>query len=382
MSNDSQDNQCNSDNLLTQKHPTEDREWNEVKILSKDPKVQKKIERRIQRNRTSQEILDKTEAVTRNIQIENTKETKRGLPEFKFTKPSTLYTDAIQDGIQLEKDKLDLIRPPKDTSTLSLSEIKKIDKTLKEEDWEQVYLAFAKSGEPYKIAKQTKLPIHSVKHLLHKGIEHINLPPILEQAVDYEEVQRTIAKQRNRRANEIINRQDPKVAQVIQERVTQDAAASQRLLEQAVEGGELISQFVKTLNQNIQEGTASLAIPEFITPQVLETLSKVLDAHSRTMERAIKMTRLTAGESTDIIEHQTVALLASLTTSELIEAERTGKLPKRLTARISGSDPLDISNKDNLSNADNNKDKESHVIEADYSSFADEISYLGKLEDE
>lgn len=211
------------------------------------------------------------------------------------------------------------------------------EQSLERGDWEAVVAMFQHSGKPEVIATQTGLDQKQVKHLLEYGLRRLGLPSVQEYTVDQAKLQLDTAKMQREQAMSVYS-QD--VANAVQNRAVQEAAAARDMLTQTINAGTIVSGYVQAFMERLADGRTQLLIPDEVDVGAIEAMSKVVDAHSRAMERAIKMVRLTQGEPTEMVEHQVGALLAMCTTKELEEAERTGTLPKRLTSRISGADPV------------------------------------------
>jgi len=250
----------------------------------------------------------------------------------------------------------------------------RMDRELSETDWHLVHQSFAKTGYPAVIAKETNLKISQVEYLLTQGIKRLGLPGVRDYAVDKAQVNIKLQEERQKQTQLMVQ---PNTQQAIQERVVQEATAAQRLLQQTVEAGDIVGDYVNQLMTSLKVGNTMMAIPPVLTASMLETLTKVIDAHSRATERAVKTVRLTAGEPTDIVEHQIGVLLAGCTTEELLEAEKTGALPKRLISRLGGSaDPIQASAQAlPVSTADN------QPIDVDFSMVEDFVSNEGKLDE-
>lgn len=212
---------------------------------------------------------------------------------------------------------------------------KNTDDALTMQDWQLVYDHYAISGSPTAISELTDLPEARVNHLIEYGVMHLNLPAIREYAVS--KAQANIDMQRQRREHQKLTH--PETQAAIQERVTQEAAIAQTLLTQAAETSVIVSQMLKSIQEAIRNQTTSFHVPEEITPNFVKALTDVAEVQSRLAERAVKLSRLTAGEPTEVIGHRIGVLLAACTTEELLEVEKTGALPRRLTSKA-GSEAL------------------------------------------
>lgn len=245
------------------------------------------------------------------------------------------------------------------------------------QDWNTVLEAFKLTGNASKIAQRTGLPRDTVKAIITQGIPRLGLPAIYEYTVDAAEVNLDLRRARQERQTQLA-RQDVQAA--VTERAITEAASAQQLLEQATQTGALLGTMVNRITQQLIEGTTTLEVPEQLTPQILETLAKVADANSRTMERAVKLVRLTAGEATELIEHKIAHLIANCTTEELAQASLTGSLPKRLMSR-SGTSADPISN-----DGAHTEGNRSSIIDVDFTTntptWKQAVSYEGMLKDD
>jgi hypothetical protein len=270
--------------------------------------------------------------------------TKPGLPPTKGVKPPET-TKAQDEAKAREIETLRLIKPPnwkpQDHPTQNIKrKYAKIEERLERGDWEAVASYFQHTASVPTLMEQTGLNRPQVNHLLHRGVQRLGLPSIKEHAINTGKINLDLAKAQKRR-NEITYSTD--VADAIQNRATQEAAAARNMLNQAIESGTVVSGYLKALFQQLGDGRSILGIPEVVTLDTLDGITKVVDAHTRALERSIKMVRLTQGEPTEIMEHQIGAMLAICSTKELEEAAATGRIPKRLTARISGADQVEES---------------------------------------
>lgn len=284
-----------------------------------------------------------------------TEETIKGLP--KIVPPPELE-QAKEEATQEEVAAINPLRPtrseeemdqmaspskkikPKAGARRKRDKVKAIvamEKKLSDDDWHAVATAYALTENAQAIAHQTNLTKQQVEHIIENGIQSKNLPSVKQATHD--KAKANLAARKAAQQNQVALFSDD-VATAIQSRATQEAAAAHSMLQQSIQAGNMITGYVKALFQQLSTGQSRLEIPEEVNLNTFDTLTKVVDSHTRAMERAIKMVRLTQGEPTELIEHQIGAMLAVCTTRELEEAAHTGNLPRRLTARISGSDPV------------------------------------------
>jgi hypothetical protein len=289
---------------------------------------------------------ERAEQRVKSLALNHNERTLPGVPPPGMLTPEGYQTPELQRArvstAQAEVSAMDVIKGQRQNPyelriNKAARERLRIDQELERGDWENVVALYQHTGHAGALATQAGLTEPQVNHLLEYGINRLGLPPIKAHTIDQAKLQLDVAKKQREQAVGIYSED---VAIAVQERATQEAAAARDFLTQAINSGSIISGYVQAFMKSLANGETVLAIPKHVTLDHLESMSKVVDAHSRAMERAIKMVRLTQGEPTELIEHQVGALLALCTTRELEDAERTGRLPKRLTARISGSDPV------------------------------------------
>lgn len=207
-----------------------------------------------------------------------------------------------------------------------------IDSSCTEAEWNAVKEAYKNTGSVHAIADTTKIPRTKVDHLINFGITRLQLPAVRGYYVDMDAVNRDVAKIPD--DTPILREKDVETTLAVQQRATQEAATAKNLLRQVANSGAIIGGYVNQLLKGIFSGNIEFMTPSVVLPETLETLAKIMDAHTRAMERALKLSLLTQGEPTDRIEYQVHGLLAACTTEELEQAAAKGVLPRRLTARI------------------------------------------------
>lgn len=226
---------------------------------------------------------------------------------------------------------------PRDPSTLTQAG-RDIDNSLEEEDWIKVYDTFATTGAPHEITKITGLKINQVNHLLQRGVVRLGLPAIKEHAVDYAEVNLRLAKHGLESSNSLgaTNKsQLPEVQQAVTDRVAKEAAAAQGMLNAAMSSTNLFSRYLEEVNNTVLSGNAEFALPAKITLEHLTKLAQAADKLASSLDRAVRLSRLTAGEPESNIAMEVSLLVNRLTTEELRIYVDTGHLPPRLRGRAS-----------------------------------------------
>lgn len=256
---------------------------------------------------------------------------------------------AKQEVLDEDVDVQQILRPPKIKSKSSKGKYAaadakrkqlisiKVEQDLERSDWDAVASFYQHTSKLTTIATQTGLSTTQVNHLLLHGIVRLGLPGIKDYTIKQGQLILDVNKQKKEQTQLLYSAD---VAAAIQGRATQEAAAAKSMLQQSIQTGNIVGGYVQALFERLKSGDALLAIPANVTLDTLDGMTKIVDAHTRSMERAIKMVRLTQGEPTERVEHQIGAMLAVCTTKELEDAAASGNLPRRLTSRISGSDPV------------------------------------------
>lgn len=211
-----------------------------------------------------------------------------------------------------------------------------IEQGLGKEDWLRLYDAYAQSGIPQVLSDLTLLSLDRVEHMLNTGILRLSLPPIREHARDSATI--ALATQRQTGLQNLSDPaliRGPEVQAAITNRAVQEAGAAQRALDAAVKANEIFNEFTDLILAKCKAG--QIGLPEMITMGTLETLQKALASNTAALDRAVKLSRLTRGETTENIGTQIGALLVDCTLEELIEAEQTGGIPSRILGRFAGA---------------------------------------------
>lgn len=243
-----------------------------------------------------------------------------------------------QDG-EVSRPAIDASRRKAAVRTKAKDRQRKGPDALSKRDWQTVHSLFEHTGSLRELTSRSGLHADDVNRLLDEGIPRLGLPSIRQHCIEANTVAMQLAARRS--APPATAAQDAAVTQAATERAVSDAAAAQDLLSQAMTTGVIIGTYVEALAKSLALRKTTLAIPEEVTPSFLESLAKITEANSRTMERAVKLIRLTNGQPTEKVEQHIVALLAACTTDELRQATLTGKLPRRLVSRAASADPVD-----------------------------------------
>ena len=222
---------------------------------------------------------------------------------------------------------------------MSAKRIKELDAELSTEDWTDVYYAYQNTGVPAKLAEETDLSCEQVEYLLGYGIRRLQLPGIAEHARDKATI--ALAVQHETKLQDMSSPalfSGPEVQKAITSRVVQEAAAAQSVLDASMAANRILRAYIDKALLLAESG--EIALPEKLTLGTLETLQKSLVANTLAMERAVKLTRLTKGEPTELLGVQVGALVATCSLEELEEAERSGSIPRRLLTRFASGDKV------------------------------------------
>lgn len=206
------------------------------------------------------------------------------------------------------------------TSVSVARELLKKEQYLSDVNWSSVYNAYAQTSDPTHIASLTGLAVPDVNHLLNHGIQRLGLPAIKKHAVNADEIQRIIGQYR--RDLEPI---DPSVQSAVEDRAAREALAAQGALDIVMETSGLLHALIAQVRQTVQAG--GLQRIEQVTPKLIQDLISSTRANTQALKMAVEMSRLTAGEPTNVITVQLAALVAQCTPEEIAEAARTRQLP-------------------------------------------------------
>jgi len=213
---------------------------------------------------------------------------------------------------------------------------KKLDETLGETEWLTVYDHFRVTAMPDRLATATGLSKEAVEYLLEIGVKRLNLPAIRVHAtrtdVMHSLVQTSNPQLEDRR--HVDEDPPPNLEASITSRAVRESAAAQQCLDSAIDANEIFASFVSKILEAVRAG--NIEVGEKIHMGHLESLTKALSANTAALERAVKLSRLVRGETTDLVGAQINLLLQACSTDELEEAERTGSLPRRLINRFAG----------------------------------------------
>ena len=256
---------------------------------------------------------------------------------------------------------------------------RKVDDALTVENWYSVLDAYRQSGFPAVVAKTAELSLENTQHLLDRGIVRLGYPSIASYAISQVEQNLAIHKVQKERSELA---RTTEAVEAIQKRVADEVTAAQRLLDIGSSLNTVMEQYLNQTLEAIAEGR--MAKPEEITRHDIEGLTKALDLHSKIIERAIKLKRLTAGQPTDLLGVKVGIMVEQLNPSDLARFAETGELPPALRAKRSTSDDDDDSDTQDTPNDKGLKDAMRRggipIIDAEYEEVVN-ISTAGKIEE-
>ena len=221
------------------------------------------------------------------------------------------------------------------------------DAKISEDDWAKVYEAYRLFGTITELSAHTGLSKPIVKHVLDNGVRRLGLRPIRELAVDYDEVAKRTEAIVGKQPDELTEKPAEHMQEVktaVTERAVRETTAAQSVLITAVKTTDIFLGYVNKVMERIVDPEGGYALPEKISPALIEQLSKIASNLANATDRAIQQSRLTAGEPTQNIALQVASFVVELSPEELRSYVTTKELPQRLRAGggnsgISGEGP-------------------------------------------
>lgn len=215
-----------------------------------------------------------------------------------------------------------------------------IDKAVSVEDWFEVYRAFSKAGDPQILSSMTGLDYETVDYLLTDGIARLGMPPIRDYAVDPKEVADRIIKlgldpenMHQKMLNPPVKALPPEHQELITTRAAREVTAAQALLAGTMENAALFFDMVRQINNEVKQNGVTL--PEEITPNLIMGLATAGEKIAKTMDAAIRVARLTAGEPEQTISVEIAHILETIPEDEIVRFAKQGQLPPSLRGRQS-----------------------------------------------
>lgn len=216
---------------------------------------------------------------------------------------------------------------------------RQLDDGLSKEDYLAVYDAFAQTGIPSGIAHLTGHSLAEVEHLLERGIVRLQLPPIRTHAVDLAEVNKRLAENKLTKSNANVDNyrlNDPDIQDAITNRVAREAAAAQTHLSAAMDMTRVFMQVLDEVKKALVDPERGVKIGA-LKPGDIQQLAIAGEKLSSAVDRAVRLSRLTAGEPESNIAIHVAALVAQLPADVVAEFGATGRIPRQLRGRL-GSD--------------------------------------------
>lgn len=290
-------------------------------------------------NRKVQSALDEIEATVQGLPQPNDprwleEQREAGLiPEFPEQSPRS---GLALPSLLKEKSR---IRRGKYGPTEASPGKKKMEQQLSEEHWYLVVEAYRSSGAPGVIAEETGLSVAQVNHIIKEGIWRLGLPSVREFMVNFAEVNKRLQGKNLPAVQEapgLLDEHEIEAHKAITERVTREAATAQKALSMASLGSSLVIHYVQALVRSLEDGRTTLSIPDEVHLGTISKLAELVATASRAVTAGVKVSRLAAGEPTEILSAKIATLLEGLTLDELEEVERRGLLPYRVRAAIAG----------------------------------------------
>jgi len=206
-----------------------------------------------------------------------------------------------------------------------------IDDALSEDHYRMCYGLFAHTARHGEIAKTMGIPPKHVLHLLNKGIRRLSLPSIREHATSYAEVNQRLgglANEKNQATSSEFMSKMPDVQQAITERATREAATAATLLEATMLAAVNSLNYVNKFMEQVSE--CGYTLPEEVTMDAVIGLNKVVKEAGNAVDKAVRLSRLTAGEPEANLSLNVSVLVASMSDQERQYFLETKTLPQRL----------------------------------------------------
>ena len=219
---------------------------------------------------------------------------------------------------------------------LSSARTQALDKKLGDQDYYNVFVAYAKTGVPKEIANLVDPPmtLDEVEHLLYKGVVRLKLPPIVQHATDYAEVNKRLAKFRIQVQDmDAPSLMDPNVQAEITNRVAQEAALSQAAILASGKAMQVYFDFMQAVQNSLLAEDGGFLIPEKIDVGFLEKVGKFSKSFVETADKAVRFSRFTGGEPEDSMSALLARMVEMLSPQELAMAAQGRGLPRKFRSR-------------------------------------------------
>jgi len=220
-----------------------------------------------------------------------------------------------------------------------------LDRQLSQDDWMKVYEAYQRVGTPAGLARETGLSERAIRHLLKHGIERLALAPIKEHAIDLAEVNtRMQAMGGDPGSNKSVDNFKfnlPEVQEAVLDRVATEAAGAQMLLKSSMNAASLYNSFLTEVCRIALDKDGGFSLPDKVGPKLIQQLVGTADKLATTLDRAVRLSRLTAGEPESNVSMEVSILVARLDEDALQRFEKTGQIPPELRGRLSTGRVID-----------------------------------------
>lgn len=236
-----------------------------------------------------------------------------------------------------------ILRPPptrKDKGKSRLfGDALQLDRQLSQDDWMKVYEAYQRVGTPAGLARDTGLSERAVRHLLKHGVERLALAPIKEHAVDLAEVNTRMQDMGgdpgSNKSVDNFKFNLPEVQEAVVDRVATEAAGAQMLLKSGMNAASLYNAFLTEVCRIALDKDGGFSLPEKVGPKLIQQLVGTADKLATTLDRAVRLSRLTAGEPESNVSMEVGILIARLDEDAMRRFGETGQIPPELRGRMS-----------------------------------------------
>jgi len=213
-----------------------------------------------------------------------------------------------------------------------------LDNEVSETDWQKVLRAYTRSGELPVIAEETGIELCVVRHLVNYGVRRLALPPVREAAVDMNAAQvRSEALVKQTRDPQYLTHLS-QAREVATERVARETAAAQGMLISSLKTADAFLGYVNRVLEKTQEEDG-YAMPDQVNAGVLNKLADTANKLATAVDKAIRLSRFTAGEPERNVTFEVAALIGRMDENDLREYLSTGAVPQHL--RIKASNFID-----------------------------------------
>jgi hypothetical protein len=220
-----------------------------------------------------------------------------------------------------------------------------LDRQLSQADWMKVYEAYRRVGTPAGLVRDTGLQEKQVNHLLEHGVRRLGLPPIREHALDLAEInvrmQEMGGDPGTARTEDNFKLNLPEVQEAVIDRASKEAAGAQVLLESTMAASAVYSAFVNEIGKIIADPDKGFSLPEKVGPKMLKALVETGDKLASSLDRAVRLSRLTAGEPESNVAIEVGIMVARLDIDAKRRFAETGQVPPEIRGRLAAGKMVD-----------------------------------------